>query len=218
LLETERNQGIQRYLSELSPSAETNYSLWKVTKRIKRPQTQLSPIRKQDGRCPFRSNEEKAEMFAMHFSKVFESHPHEIIIDKEKKLLTDTNTSAQMAAPAMLFTVNEVRAAIKMLNPKKAPGYDLITNQVLQKLPEKGIRFITQLCYTVLRQGFFPPQSKLAQIIMIQKLGKPAELAESYRSISLLPVLSKLIEKFLLSRLLEIIERQKIIPNHQFGF
>jgi len=33
-----------------------------------------------------------------------------------------------------------------------------------------------------------------------------------------MPVLSKLFEKPLLRRLLEIIERQKIIPNHQFGF
>jgi len=59
---------------------------------------------------------------------------------------------------------------------------------------------------------------KVAQIIMIQKPGKSAELAESYRPISLLPVLSKLFEKLLLPRLLEIIERQKRIPNHQFGF
>jgi len=53
---------------------------------------------------------------------------------------------------------------------------------------------------------------------MIQKPGKSAELAESYRPISLLPILSKLFEKLLLSRLLKIIERQKIISNHQFGF
>jgi len=53
---------------------------------------------------------------------------------------------------------------------------------------------------------------------MIQKPSKSAELVESYRPISLLPVLSKLFKKLLLPRLLEIIERQKIIPNHQFGF
>jgi len=157
-------------------------------------------------------------VFAVHLSKVFEPHSREITIDEEKKLLTDTNTSARMAAPVMTFIVNEVRAAIRVLNPKTTPGYDLITNQVLQKLPEKGVRFITQVCNAVLRQGFFPPQWKVAQIIMLQKPGKSAELAESYRLISLLPVLSKLFEKFLLSRLLEIIERQKIIPNHQFGF
>jgi len=135
LLETERNQGIQRYLSELNPSAETNYSLWKATKRLKRPQIQFPPVRKQDGRWA-RSDEEKAEVFAVHLSKVFELHPHEITIDEEKKLLTDTNTSTQMV-PVMPFTVNEIRAAIRVLNPKKAPGYDLITNQNSTKITRK---------------------------------------------------------------------------------
>jgi len=121
-------------------------------------------------------------------------------------------------APAKPFIVNEVRAAIRILNPKKAPGYDLINNQILQKLLEKSIRFIIQFCNAVFRQGFFPPQWKVAQIIIIQKPGKSAELAESYRPISLLPVLPKLFEKRLLPRLSEIMERQKVIPNHQIGF
>jgi len=43
-------------------------------------------------------------------SRVFEPLPREIAIDKEIKLLTNTNTSAQMAAPAMPFTVNEVQS------------------------------------------------------------------------------------------------------------
>jgi len=108
-------------------------------------------------------------MYAVRLSKGFESRSCEITIHEEKRLLADTNTSTQMAIPAMPFTVNEVRDAIRVLNPKKAPGYVLISNQVLQKLPENGIRFITQLCNAVLRQGFFPPQWKIAQISMIQK-------------------------------------------------
>jgi len=35
-----------------------------------------------------------------------------------------------------------VQAAIRELNPRKAPEYDLIANQILQKLPEKEIKFI----------------------------------------------------------------------------
>jgi len=102
LLETERNKGIQRCISELRPSAETN-SLWKAIKRLKCPQTQLPPIRKQDERWT-RSDEEKAETFAAHLSKLFELHPCEIIIDEEKKLLTDINTSIQMAASTVPYT------------------------------------------------------------------------------------------------------------------
>jgi len=60
-----------------------------------------------------------------------------------------------------------------------------------------------------------------AQIIMIQKPGKSAELTESYRPISLLLVLSKLFEELLLSRITIIIEN--LIPKlawevNQFGF
>jgi len=55
---------------------------------------------------------------------------------------------------------------------------------------------------------------KVAQIIMIQKPSKPAELAESYRSISLLPVLPKLFEKLLLSRINIIMEIHGLIPDH----
>jgi len=54
-----------------------------------------------------------------------------------------------------------------------------ISNQVLQKLSEIRIQFIIQLCDAVLRQDFFPSQWKIAQIIMIQKPGKSAEIAES---------------------------------------
>jgi len=51
-----------------------------------------------------------------------------------------------------------------------------------------------------------------------QELFKPAELAESYRPISLLAVLSKLFEKLLFSRINIIMENHRLIPGHQFGF
>jgi len=80
------------------------------------------------------------------------------------------------------------------------------------------IKYITQLYNAVLRRGFSPLQWKIAQIIMIQKPGKSAELTELYRPISLLPVLSKLFEKLLLSRINIIMENHGLIPDHQFGF
>ena len=40
----------------------------------------------------------------------------------------------------------------------------------------------------------------------------------SYRPISLLPILSKILEKIILQRLTHIIDNSKLIPSHQFGF
>lgn len=59
---------------------------------------------------------------------------------------------------------------------------------------------------------------KIAEVIMIQKPGKPPHEVSSYRPISLLPIMAKLFEKLLLKRLKPIIEEKELIPNHQFGF
>ena len=43
-------------------------------------------------------------------------------------------------------------------------------------------------------------------------------MTTSYRPISLLPLLSKILEKILLQRLTPIIDESKLIASHQFGF
>jgi len=67
-------------------------------------------------------------------------------------------------------------------------------------------------------QKIVPRLWNVAVVIIISKSGKPPHEAASYRSISLLPVMSKLVEKLEIKRLKFIIERKNLIPNHQFGF
>jgi hypothetical protein len=84
-------------------------------------------------------------------------------------------------------------------------------------LPTIGIKCLTQLFNAVLLKGYFPAQWKVAQIILILKPGKPPNELTSYQQISLLPV-SKVFEKIPLKRLLPVVENNRLIPNHQFGF
>jgi hypothetical protein len=85
-------------------------------------------------------------------------------------------------------------------------------------LPIIGIKYLTQIFNAVLLKGYFPAQWKVAQVILILKPGKPANELTSYRPISLLPNVSKVFEKLLLKTLLPMIENNRLIPNHQFGF
>jgi len=73
-LDIEKNQGIQEYLNKLSATLETNYSLWKA-KNIsnRRYITRLSGSRTRAEGA--RSEKEKVETFAEHFSKVFKPKP-----------------------------------------------------------------------------------------------------------------------------------------------
>jgi hypothetical protein len=66
-------------------------------------------------------------------------------------LLSDDITSSTLD----IRPIKELRAAINKLDPKKAPGYDLITLQILKKMPETGIEYISQLYTAVLKQDFF---------------------------------------------------------------
>lgn len=102
------------------------------------------------------------------------------------------------------------------IDVKKAPGFDLITGQILKKLPRKGIVKLTNLINAPFRLKHVPELWKVAEV-MIPKVGKPPNEASSYRPISLLPIISKLFEK-LIRRLKHIIEHKKLVPDHQFGF
>ncbi|GFT93195.1 RNA-directed DNA polymerase from mobile element jockey [Trichonephila clavipes] len=65
---------------------------------------------------------------------------------------------------------------------------------------------------------YFPISWKTAVVIPILKPGKNSALAESYRPISLLPVLSKLAEKGILARLNDHLERENIMIPEQHEF
>ncbi|GFY09381.1 RNA-directed DNA polymerase from mobile element jockey [Trichonephila clavipes] len=59
---------------------------------------------------------------------------------------------------------------------------------------------------------------KHASVIPILKPGKPRGAADSYRPISLLPVLSKLAERLILSKLNDFLATNKILISQQHGF
>lgn len=206
-----KEESINTFLENLTADEETEYSLWKATRKLKRPNTQIPPIRKVDGTWA-RDNKQKAETFADHLAEIFK--PNDIHSDafiEEVENLEENEIE--------LVTPKEVTNEIKTnLNPKKAPGFDLISGEILKQLPTKGILMLTYLINAAFRLKYVPSVWKVAEVIMLQKPGKPPHEVKSYRPISLLPIISKLFEKLLLKRLKPLIDRKNLIPNHQFGF
>lgn len=121
-------------------------------------------------------------------------------------------------SPISPTSPRELVKEIGKMDPKKSPGYDLITQSVLKELPKKCLIFITILFNAILRLNHFPDLWKVSQIIMVHKPGKPASDVTSYRPISLTPVLSKLWERIFLTRLQSCLDTADIVPHHQFGF
>jgi hypothetical protein len=191
-------------------------SLWQKARSITQQPSIRVPIRK-EGEAWKITNEDKSELFADHLENIF--CPHDDLHDTSttETVLTTLDTPLQLSLPPKPIKPSDVKNVILQLTKKKAPGYDLITAELLKELPRKGLVYLTSLFNSILRTTEFPLQWKYSQIRMILKPGKPPNSPSSYRPISLLPLCSKIFEKLLYKRILAAIP-QGIIPNHQFGF
>lgn len=218
LLEIENNQ-VAQYLEKLSPTKATEYSLWKATKKIHQQTNHCSAIKKANGDWA-RSDAEVANSFSYHLTEVFQPFPREISTSssEEDVILNNTGPPNFGLAPLASVKTNDITHIIKDLKVGKAPGFDLITSKILKELPYVAIKFLTYVFNAIMRLQHFPLQWKIAQVILLLKPGKPPQQTSSYRPISLLPILSKVLEIIILKKINPIIEEKGIIPDHQFGF
>lgn len=217
LIKENQNTTFQEKLSTLSAHKRDNYSLWKITKNFKRPHRHVPPIRTSPNNPWARSGSEKAELFAKHLSEIFTPNPSSMT-EFEEEVDEMIGSDQQLSPPLKLVTPKELVRTISYLENKKAPGFDLLTSEILKQLPRKAIVFLTMLFNAIFRMQYYPRLWKVSQIVMIAKPGKPPTELSSYRPISLLPILSKVFEKVFLHRLKPVLDENKIIPDHQFGF
>lgn len=84
---------------------------------------------------------------------------------------------------------------------------------MLKDLPPIAIRFVTLLYNSSLRIHHVLDSFKIAQIIIIPKSRKDPELVTLDRLVSLLPVLLKVFEKRVASRLNKIIMKKRFDPR-----
>lgn len=214
-IRTANDLTLQAKLESLTATKASNYSLWKITRSCDKPNAPKAPIKKENGWA--RTSQDKADLFADHLTSVFK--PNETLdnsTDEDIDLFLQQDL--QMDLPPRPVSPVEVIKTIKRLDDRKAPGYDLITKEVLLELPRKAITFITTIFNATLRIGYFPSAWKVSEIIMIYKAGKLMTEKTSYRPISLLPTLSKMLEKTILRRIMPSLLERKVIPEHQFGF
>jgi len=114
--------------------------------------------------------------------------------------------------------MKELLPVVNRLHPHKAPGLDNITAKMIQELPPSGLTSLLYILNATLRLEHWPTTYKLARVIMIPKPAKPPTDITSYRPISLLPVISKILERLPLYRVNAEIQNQDWTPEHQFGF
>ena len=148
---------------------------------------------------------------------------HDVVTDKNRPNFLDLPHGPYPAGAMVEFeevTEEEVLQLLSTLDATKATGSDQIPTSLLKASAKEICPSLTQLVNTILISGELPEQFKYAHITPVLKKGNP-NTASNYRPISLLPVLSKLIEKIVcrqLSRYIESAPEGDILPNEQFAY
>jgi exonuclease III len=98
-----------------------------------------------------------------------------------------------------------------------SPGCDELTSMVVKTTIQHFIMPITHVMRLSLQQGVVPTELKIARVIPIFK-GGDKTLVSNYRPVSVLPVFSKVLEKLMYNRLLNFLNKHKVLYDYQFGF
>ena len=113
----------------------------------------------------------------------------------------------------------QVLSLLKAINPHKASGPDHIPGCLLLNCAKVLAPSVTSLFNKSLSTSTLPEAFRCAVVCPVYKSGNLDPNAPgSYRPISLLPILSKLLEKIVHAQLMDFIEDRHLLPDEQFAF
>ena len=106
---------------------------------------------------------------------------------------------------------------IHKLKSKSSSGHDGISSIQLKYISSSIVNILTQIINQSLCTGIVPNSLKIAKISPIYKKGDP-HITDNYRPISLLPVISKVLEKVVFLQVYDYFVKNNLLYDSQYGF
>ena len=156
---------------------------------------------------------------ANEFNRYFISIGHSLS-EKIHSVHSSEEYLGQKANTVFKFTVvNEecIDKIIKKLKSKSSTGYDNISNKLIKHARTILVKPLTLLANQIIHTGEFPRQLKIARVKPLYKKGDESSF-QNYRPISLLPSISKILEKVMAEQLVDYFTTNNLSCIQQFGF
>ena len=127
--------------------------------------------------------------------------------------LPNASTNSLFLTPV---TQAEVEDKISSLNENKAPGSYGLPVEIVEMSKTLISAQLSDIFNQSFQFGVFPDKLKLACVTPIHKGNSKLNMT-NYRPISILPTFNKILEKLMYKRLINFLEKNKILFQHQFG-
>lgn len=209
-----RGKRWEQTVGELKPE---DASIWTMTRKLLNRAEPSPPLQGRNHLAC--SPRDKAEVLADSLEAQFTPNPpnaHSAGVEQTVTRHLAANRPRDQSPPPV--TRSQVTDIVVGLPSKKAPGADGVTNTMIRELPEEGALRLVAIINASLQLQHFPTPWKCAKVIVFPKPGKPLRDPANYRPISLLSCLSKVLEKVVLSRLKDFVDRHDLLIPQQFGF
>ena len=118
--------------------------------------------------------------------------------------------------PEHFFCVPTTPAEINNKS-NKSTGFYNIDPYIVKQIALQIVNQLANIFNRLFLTGIFPSKLKLAKVITLYKTKDPA-LFSNYRPISLIPVVSKILERLMYNRLYNFLTEHNILSMNQFGF
>ena len=207
-LDKAENEHMQKMSSSLA-SSRNSKSWWKTVKCLIGRGGDASYPALEVNNNIVTNNKDKAAIF----NNFFLSHS---TIDTTNAKLPD-QPAYPIGIDQIQATESEVSDLLKCIDTTKATGPDGISPKLLYLAGDTIVPSLTRLINLSLQLALVPKSWKEANVIPLYKKGKKSDI-NNYRPVSLLPCLSKILEKIVFKHLFNYLRDQNLLTPHQSGF
>ena len=198
-------QAKKEYFCNLNTSDTKQF--WKTVKVLNKKDTTIGALT--HGSITCHSDEDKANAFNEFFSSCYNtSYP---------PISTLTSTGDSECSHNILCSEDKVCELLKCLDISKANGPDGISARMLRSTATAIAPSLTKLFNRSIVCGRPPATWKISSVVPIPKKSRPGSTAD-YRPISLLSILSKVLERHFHSLISDHLLSQHPLANCQWGF
>ena len=184
------------------------WSLVKEQEGVAR-ETTIPPLHRGDGSVA-QSARDKADLLASHFTGKM------CIPDPERPPPTLPNIVKDKLSH-VTASVAEVKAALQKLEEEKAVGPDNLSPRLLRQCAHELAGPLTIIFNECLQASRWPRAWKMSRVVPVHKKDDKTE-AKNYRPVSLLSVLSKVLETIVAARVTEHLGKHRLLCARQYGF
>lgn len=202
----------QQQFHDISLSRDLNIAqFWKYIRGQRQQRVGLNVICDEQG--TYETPDDQLKMWLKHFQSILNESTDEAsmydsdfkgyIESEVQRLKNDMNKHDNPNLVSLSdFTMDEVKTICSSLPIGKAPGVDSITYEHFKYAGPLFVYILTKLFNGILCRVHIPAQFKEGLLITIYKgHGKAKDNKNSYRGVTLLPVINKVFEKCIMTRL-----------------